>query len=262
MRSFRSKPVGWRGESYRHYLAAKGFSTVRDDRLGFPFIKISKNGNHKEYIAPDEQVGPTIHVETGKDPWVRVRIGDELEPVMSRPEEGFKPVTPETADKEKVRKAVLAMDRIPVKRSALSLLRDKVRVEDFRPVDKSKVEEILEKNKVLDEGQREMLKAFEPGTANVAVVEKQLEDQDAPRIERRPYATVLGKPVERIDTSDVTYRGPRLKIMAERLVGRRPEFTATVLAVPEKKDKRFKEQLEKESAFVERQKAIKELKQI
>lgn len=27
MRSFRSKPVGWRGESYRHYLAAKGVKT-------------------------------------------------------------------------------------------------------------------------------------------------------------------------------------------------------------------------------------------
>lgn len=27
MRSFRSKPVGWRGESYRHYLAAKGVTT-------------------------------------------------------------------------------------------------------------------------------------------------------------------------------------------------------------------------------------------
>jgi len=29
MRSFRSKPVGWRGESYRHYLAAKGIKTKR-----------------------------------------------------------------------------------------------------------------------------------------------------------------------------------------------------------------------------------------
>jgi len=29
MRSFRSKPVGWQGESYRHYLAAKGFSTAK-----------------------------------------------------------------------------------------------------------------------------------------------------------------------------------------------------------------------------------------
>jgi len=27
MKSFRSKPVGWRGESHRHYLAAKGIST-------------------------------------------------------------------------------------------------------------------------------------------------------------------------------------------------------------------------------------------
>lgn len=27
MRSFRSKPIGWRGESHRHYLAAKGIKT-------------------------------------------------------------------------------------------------------------------------------------------------------------------------------------------------------------------------------------------
>jgi hypothetical protein len=27
IRSFRSKPAGWRGESYRHYLARKGIST-------------------------------------------------------------------------------------------------------------------------------------------------------------------------------------------------------------------------------------------
>jgi hypothetical protein len=29
MTSFRSKPVGWKGESYRHYLAAKGMTTKR-----------------------------------------------------------------------------------------------------------------------------------------------------------------------------------------------------------------------------------------
>jgi len=29
MTSFRSKPVGWRGESHRHYLAAKGIKTVK-----------------------------------------------------------------------------------------------------------------------------------------------------------------------------------------------------------------------------------------
>lgn len=29
MRSFRSKPVGWRGESHRHYLAAKGIKTIK-----------------------------------------------------------------------------------------------------------------------------------------------------------------------------------------------------------------------------------------
>ncbi len=29
MRSFRSKPIGWRGESYRHYLASKGIKTIK-----------------------------------------------------------------------------------------------------------------------------------------------------------------------------------------------------------------------------------------
>ncbi len=33
MRSFRSKPIGWRGESYRHYLAAKGVYAARKPRL-------------------------------------------------------------------------------------------------------------------------------------------------------------------------------------------------------------------------------------
>jgi len=38
MRSFRSRPVGWRGESHRHYLAGKGVSTSR-------FVR------HKQYFA-------------------------------------------------------------------------------------------------------------------------------------------------------------------------------------------------------------------
>jgi hypothetical protein len=29
VRSFRSKPIGWQRDSYRHYLAAKGISTCR-----------------------------------------------------------------------------------------------------------------------------------------------------------------------------------------------------------------------------------------
>ena len=105
MNSFREKPVGWRGESYRHYLASKGFSTkVFGKDVRFKFVE----------SPPSKQIGPTIHVETGKDPWVRVKVGDELEPVMRRPEEGFTPVTPETADKELVRKAVSEMEKRPV----------------------------------------------------------------------------------------------------------------------------------------------------
>jgi len=34
MRSFRAKPVGWRGESHRHYLAAKGISSTYYSKKG------------------------------------------------------------------------------------------------------------------------------------------------------------------------------------------------------------------------------------
>jgi len=45
MKSFRSKPVGWRGESHRHYLAAKGIKTRYDASkmdtwlLGKPMVR-------------------------------------------------------------------------------------------------------------------------------------------------------------------------------------------------------------------------------
>ena len=47
MKSFRSKPVGWRGESHRHYLAAKGIKTRYDARkdvkyLGVPLRVLKK----------------------------------------------------------------------------------------------------------------------------------------------------------------------------------------------------------------------------
>lgn len=49
MRSFRSKPVGWRGESYRHSLAARGYRAVK-----WNLKRVAKVGGHVEYMSPDE----------------------------------------------------------------------------------------------------------------------------------------------------------------------------------------------------------------
>lgn len=52
MRSFRSKPVGWRNESYRHYLAAKGISTSRRYNFKrFPVEEFTKKGDR--ILCPD-----------------------------------------------------------------------------------------------------------------------------------------------------------------------------------------------------------------
>jgi len=68
MKSFRSKPVGWRGESHRHYLAAKGIKTsVRGNLVAkqkFFFsrpIKILKPSKYEN----DERLKD--HVEPAKD---------------------------------------------------------------------------------------------------------------------------------------------------------------------------------------------------
>jgi len=58
MRSFRSKPVGWRGESHRHYLAAKGISTK---------VKLENRARLKKWNLPkaakvyvDETTGKVV----------------------------------------------------------------------------------------------------------------------------------------------------------------------------------------------------------
>jgi hypothetical protein len=43
VRSFRSKPIGWRNDNYRHYLAAKGVST----RMNFYAVKDYLKGNRE-----------------------------------------------------------------------------------------------------------------------------------------------------------------------------------------------------------------------
>ena len=47
MKSFRSKPVGWRGESHRHYLAAKGIQTVPKKYFGVFVYRKSLGGKHR-----------------------------------------------------------------------------------------------------------------------------------------------------------------------------------------------------------------------
>jgi hypothetical protein len=52
MRSFRSKPVGWQHDSYRHYLAAKGYKTThtRPGLVGY----IWRIPIHSQQIPPNQ----------------------------------------------------------------------------------------------------------------------------------------------------------------------------------------------------------------
>jgi len=60
VRSFRSRPVGWRGESYRHYLASKGVSTVmRSRRYG---VYKAEDAGLQEYLG--ENLRSNGHGET------------------------------------------------------------------------------------------------------------------------------------------------------------------------------------------------------
>lgn len=58
MRSFRSKPVGWRNESYRHYLAAKGIKTNYFSPLiiGVNFKKMYPKQRHLGSKKFDEEL--------------------------------------------------------------------------------------------------------------------------------------------------------------------------------------------------------------
>lgn len=74
MNSFRSKPVGWRYESQRHSLAAKGFSTRYRSEKGIDLVDIRKYKfgsvgwqdamvhNIREKKAHDEELGPAEKV--------------------------------------------------------------------------------------------------------------------------------------------------------------------------------------------------------
>lgn len=58
MSSFRSKPVGWRNESYRHYLAAKGVSSKKHKF----FALIRAKTGEGEWVHDDEKGESYFHV--------------------------------------------------------------------------------------------------------------------------------------------------------------------------------------------------------
>lgn len=70
MRSFRSKPVGWRNESYRHYLAAKGVRTKNDMIKG----GLADRYGSSRYDAGQIRKGIKVEMEHTDDP----RIAEEI----------------------------------------------------------------------------------------------------------------------------------------------------------------------------------------
>ncbi len=307
MSSFRAKPIGWRGESYRHYLAAKGFKTKAFGRE-FEF--------QRDVDLPDRQIGPTVRVQTGRhagDALLRVQVGERVEPVM-RPSDvtRFQSSLDDPLKKQEVKKA---LEQLPVSdrgrvfdrgrlRRLVGKVKEKVRFEDLRPVDKGEIEDeflpiepfeergvsakaidILEakgqltrdKEGKLDEESlrrvRVLMAADDPlGTEDeearrqLAVVMSKLDDPERPQIERKPYAEVLGELVERIETGAVTSRGPRAKVLLQRVLRAKlqPEFT-TLVGTEKPADvsaKVWKEIVQKQKDFFDRQKAIKELEAV
>jgi hypothetical protein len=55
MRTFRSRPTGWRNESYRHYLAAKGVKTARYYAV-------------RDYAKGQRRLPPELYRSAGLDP--------------------------------------------------------------------------------------------------------------------------------------------------------------------------------------------------
>jgi len=78
MRSFRAKPVGWRGDSYRHYLAQKGVGTRRyaasmkskiADKINSTYDKKSVN---REFRILQEWLSG------GKEDHIKERLGEGM----------------------------------------------------------------------------------------------------------------------------------------------------------------------------------------
>lgn len=119
MRSFRSKPVGWRQDSYRHYLAAKGVKSKY-------FVDKQMSNN----ITPEE-IKRRIEAKFGKprgDPevdrlkeaarnWKPLSIGDaEIEKKVDVPTEIFPDDTPEDLVKATRERERIRNERIKAKR--------------------------------------------------------------------------------------------------------------------------------------------------
>lgn len=305
MKSFRSKPVGWMNESYRHALAARGIKSY--SAVKFKFVE----------GPPAEQIGPTVRVQTGKaagDALVRVQVGEKVDPTILRSKVVRSESDLNRVDVKKALDEMPARDRGGVYdhgglRRLIGKVKEKVQFEDLRLVDKREIEDeflppefmedreisskaaaiLEEKGQLLRDKDEELLPkskerlavlraADDPlGTDDVqarrqlSLVMSQLDAPEGPRIERRPYAMVLGKPVSRIDTSDVTFHGSRAKMRLQKVletlgkdVARKPGFT--MLAGSKKPEdvssKEWKAQLKAQKDFFDRQKALKELQDV
>jgi len=177
MKSFRSKPVGWCGESYRHYLAAKGIKStlqnvrntqfVRDDELSKPFEvrdtvepipvpvpedkTVTRSGMEAmrfpkvsaERVAKLRKEGlplPIRGMDVVDDPNVRMIIGEsgnQTAVVVPKSVERFH----SSLDKDEVRKAL--EDVGPSKESLLRKLQHKFRVETDEDVPVELVENVI-----------------------------------------------------------------------------------------------------------------------
>ena len=91
----RYKPVGWRGESHRHYLAAKGVKTHK-----YKALKVSKeekqkygafvdNPNEDRWLQGEIENGPTSSVTAGTQKAVFIDVDKALEIPGHNQEEGF-----------------------------------------------------------------------------------------------------------------------------------------------------------------------------
>ena len=88
MRSFRAKPVGWKGESHCHYLAAKGISTKRDVLKEKYFVK-KENDLLKELRVKyrEDYVNEEGEIDTDKGFKFIKKYRDELKKIDGREDE-------------------------------------------------------------------------------------------------------------------------------------------------------------------------------
>lgn len=89
MRSFRSKPVGWRGESYRHYLASKGIASKMPKEKYF-FQKridwVRDWAREIAYVRAGIKTLATVDISFEEEDELKNSLGDDLIAVESLPE--------------------------------------------------------------------------------------------------------------------------------------------------------------------------------